>query len=256
MEQQSGLLSSTTTVVWKPLSLTYVTYPSSVEDCGSIGGIIGPLLALLSLTPPFVVCALVTSTCVHRDVVAAYLLTGVLGSVAVTSLIKRILQQPRPMRHDYNIILEEMDYGMPSNHSCFVFFIATFITLYCIRGVGSKWTVNKLPSRQQHQSNSRRHEQHRTSSKKSVQLLQLLWHQLHTTSFIITSSITIATGCAYSRIYLLYHTISQVLVGAGLGILLGIAWYFIFEIQYTGVQQLLEQIDIILVYNNDQRLIC
>jgi dolichyldiphosphatase len=245
MEQQSGLLSSTTTVIWKPLSLTYVTYPSSVEDGGSIGGIIGPLLALLSLTPPFVVCALVTSTCVHRDVVAAYLLTGVLGSAALTSLIKRILQQSRPMRHDYKE--EEMDYGMPSNHSCFVFFIATFITLYCIRGVGSKWTVNKLPSRQQHQSSSRRHEQHRTSSKKSVQHLQLLWHQLHTTSFIITTSITIATGCAYSRIYLLYHTISQVLVGAGLGIVLGTAWYFVFEIQHTGVQRLLEQIDIILV---------
>ena len=242
MMAQQGL----STTVWKPLSLTYVTYP--VVDDGGVADIIGPLLALLSLTPPFVVCALVTSTFVYRDVVAAYLLTGVLGSVAVTSLLKRIIQQPRPMRHDYNIILdmEEMDYGMPSNHSCFVFFIATFITLYCIRSVGAKWTVNKLPSQRQHQSSSRRNEQHRMSSKKSVQLLQLLWHQIHTTSFIITASISIAIICAYSRIYLLYHTILQVLVGAGLGIVLGTAWYYMFETQVTGVQRILEQIDTFL----------
>jgi dolichyldiphosphatase len=248
MMAQQGL----STTVWKPLSLTYVTYP--VVDDGGVADIIGPLLALLSLTPPFVVCALVTSTFVYRDVVAAYLLTGVLGSVAVTSLLKRIIQQPRPMRHDYNIILdmEEMDYGMPSNHSCFVFFIATFITLYCIRSVGAKWTVNKLPSQRQHQSSSRRNEQHRMSSKKSVQLLQLLWHQIHTTSFIITASISIAIICAYSRIYLLYHTILQVLVGAGLGIVLGTAWYYMFETQVTGVQRILEQIDTFL-NNLDQK---
>lgn len=248
MMAQQGL----STTVWKPLSLTYVTYP--VVDDGGVADIIGPLLALLSLTPPFVVCALVTSTCFHRDVVAAYLLTGVLGSVAVTSLLKRIIQQPRPMRHDYNIILdmEEMDFGMPSNHSCFVFFIATFITLYCIRGVGARWTVNKLPSRRQHQSSSRRHEQHRISSKKSVQRVQLLWHNLHRTSFITATSITIAIGCAYSRIYLLYHTISQVLMGAGLGIVLGKAWYYMFETQVTGVQRILEQIDTFL-NNLDQK---
>lgn len=226
MTQHPDLLSTTT--VWKPLSLTYVTYPVT----GGIGDIISPLLALLSLAPPFVVCALVTSTFVYCDVVAAYLLIGVLGSVGVTSLLKKIIHQPRPLRHDYFIIEEEEeDYGMPSNHSCFVIFIATFITLYCIREVGAKWTVNTtLPSRrrrrrQQHSNSTRRHHIRRHEQHRIVQL----WHQLHTTTFIIAMSITIAIGCAYSRIYLLYHTPSQVLVGAGLGIVLGTAWYFIFE---------------------------
>lgn len=236
-------LSSTTTV-WKPLSLTYVTYPIT----GGVGDVISPLLALLSLTPPFLVCALVASTFVYWDVVAAYLLIGVLGSVGVTSLLKKVIQQPRPLRHDY-IILEEMDYGMPSNHSCFVFFIATFITLYCIREVGAKWTVNTLPSRQQQHSNNTRH--HRIRRHEQHRIVQI-WHQLHTTTFIIATSITTAIGCAYSRIHLLYHTPSQVLVGAGLGIVLGSAWYFIFETQGTGVQRILEQIDTLL-NNLDQR---
>ena len=111
--------------------------------------------------------------------------------------------------------------------------------------------MNKLPSRRQHQSSSRRHEQHRISSKKSVQRVQLLWNNLHRT-FITATSITIAIGCAYSRIYLLYHTISQVIMGAGLGIVLGTAWYYMFETQVTGVQRILEQIDTFL-NNLDQK---
>jgi hypothetical protein len=41
-------------------------------------------------------------------------------------------------------------------------------------------------------------------------------------------------------------------MGAGLGIVLGKAWYYMFETQVTGVQRILEQIDTFL-NNLDQK---
>eukprot|EP00585_Thalassiosira_rotula_P006514 CAMPEP_0196158808 /NCGR_PEP_ID=MMETSP0910-20130528/45992_1 /TAXON_ID=49265 /ORGANISM="Thalassiosira rotula, Strain GSO102" /LENGTH=310 /DNA_ID=CAMNT_0041423719 /DNA_START=76 /DNA_END=1008 /DNA_ORIENTATION=- len=123
---------------WKPFSLTHVTYPSHSH-------IVAPTLALLSLTPPFGVCALVTATIVYKDVLAAYLLVGSVSSTAVTSIIKKLVRESRPPRYDD--VKEEVDYGMPSNHSCYVWFCAVFIVLYTLRGGGGGLRIGEVDHR-------------------------------------------------------------------------------------------------------------
>ncbi|EED88364.1 dolichylpyrophosphate phosphatase, partial [Thalassiosira pseudonana CCMP1335] len=149
--------------------------------------------ALLSLTPPFGVCALVTSVFFQKDVVAAYLLVGSLLTAAISSAIKRVLKHPRPPRYDDD---GDVEYGMPSNHSCFAWFGATFVILYIS---SSAW-----------------------------KLFSKVWHHLHT-SIAIVLFIGIALGCAYSRVYLGYHTANQVTAGSILGCALGVLWYRMFE---------------------------
>jgi hypothetical protein len=48
------------------------------------------------------------------------------------------------------------------------------------------------------------------------------------TTFVVSSSLAIAIGCSYSRIYLGYHTTNQVLAGSALGTMLGIGWHGLF----------------------------
>ncbi|KAL7536737.1 hypothetical protein ACHAXR_007373 [Thalassiosira sp. AJA248-18] len=205
---------------WRAFSLTHITYPSHHhqydEDAAIIIIIIGPLLALLSLTPPFAVCALTTAVLFYKDVIAAYLLVGSLFSAIVASILKQLVKQPRPSRYDDddNDDAVVVEYGMPSNHSCFAWFGATFIILYVLRGGrGSSLVSYPAPP---------------STSSASFKAMATLWHHLHT-GFTIAASLFIAIGCAYSRVYLGYHTTMQVYAGSALGTLLGIAWYGLFE---------------------------
>ena len=81
---------------WKPFSLTHITYPSQ----SPLHNALGPLLALLSLTPPFAVCALTTAIVFYKDVLSAYLLVGCVTSAFITSILKNVIQEPRPERYD------------------------------------------------------------------------------------------------------------------------------------------------------------
>jgi dolichyldiphosphatase len=59
-----------------------------------------------------------------------------------------------------------------------------------------------------------------------------LWIRLFESIIVITGASTVA----YSRIYLQYHTFPQVLVGAGIGMVLGISWYVtVLVLRGTGV---------------------
>merc|ERR1712137_484767 len=80
-------------------------------------------------------------------------------------------------------------FGMPSAHSQFAFFLLTFVTLLLCW----KW---------------------RTRSKESITQLIFLW----ATAFAV----------CIGRVYLSYHTMSQVLVGVLVGCLLGLAWYLLY----------------------------
>ncbi len=51
---------------------------------------------------------------------------------------------------------------------------------------------------------------------------------LHST-VAVASSLAVTTGCAYSRVYLGYHTMPQVAIGSALGSSLGAAWYALFD---------------------------
>ena len=199
-------------VEWKPFSLTYVTYPSTSSF------FIGEFLALLSLLPPFVIVSLVTAVVFYKDVIAAYLLVGCLFSSVFTSILKnRIIKEERPPRYDS--VEEEIEYGMPSNHSSFAFFCATFVILYILRGGGS-WAMKSLPSyKVPVQVNITTHYK---------LIYHKLWFHLHNLVTILVS-LLLAIGCTYSRVFLGYHTTKQVYAGSILGILLGVMWYTLFE---------------------------
>ena len=220
---------------WKPFSLTHVTYPRTTTS-----SVVSPLLALLSLAPPFGTCALVVSSVVHRDVVSAYLLVGAMSAVTLTSVLKGIIKQPRPPRYDDDLLLsgaaQHREYGMPSNHSCFVWFVAAFVYLHVTRG-GASWSARSLPSRSIRlsscdpstpPSSSSSSSSSTSSSSSSSTAVADLYRHLQST-VVVASSLVVATGCAYSRVYLGYHTIPQVVIGSALGSSLGAAWYALFE---------------------------
>ena len=233
----------------KSFSLTHITYPSEDDT------IVGPTLALLSLLPPFAIVALTSSTLFYKDVTAGYLLVGSLLCALSTSILKNLIQQPRPLRYDDDCYYlgvgvgdiirsseeEKEEYGMPSNHSSFAFFGATFIILYIWRGCGSKvWLLSSYHQSQNTMSGTTaagrkkcKNDKDTTNNNKTrtsffVKLLVRFWYHLHTTITILTSSL-LAIGCAYSRIYLGYHTSNQVYVGSILGTILGLLWYRLFE---------------------------
>jgi dolichyldiphosphatase len=212
---------------WKPFSLTYVTYPHNTSS------VFPPLLALLSLAPPFGTCALAVSSVLHRDVVSAYLLAGAVSAASLTSVLKAIVGQPRPPRYDDDDVVHRRDCGMPSNHSCFAWFVASFVCLYVTRG-GASWSAGSLPSRRPPPRASTRDSSPppppspSPSAAPATTAADRLYRHLHS-AVAVYSSVAVAAGCAYSRVALGYHTAPQVAAGSALGSSLGAAWYALFE---------------------------
>ena len=220
---------------WKPFSLTHVTYPV-LHSPGFHQRHVPRLLALLSLTPPFGVCALVTASLIYKDAVAAYLLAGSLLATSISALLKRGMRQPRPPRYDDDE--DGVDYGMPSNHACFAWFCAAFVILCVTRGRrrGALPALPRASSPSAISDNpSAKNECHRDASVGSDRLPLVAsslavrtWHFLHT-GFVIGASLLIAVGCAYSRIYLGYHTPRQVCAGSVFGAMFAVLWYSLLE---------------------------
>lgn len=232
MEQFTDVASQPSAQVaasWKPFSLTHVTYPSHSSAspsrstlAASSSSLLPPLLALLSLTPPFAVCALTSATLIHKDVRAAFLLAGSVLSSLFVSIVKKIIRQPRPPRHDTSDD-EEVEYGMPSNHSCFAWFLAAFAILHVLRsgrvrrrrgaenGVKSSFCAPAIKRR----------------SKRAI-LITRVYRFLHR-ELVVAASLAIAAGCSYSRLYLRYHTPEQVCAGSVLGAVLGALWHGLYE---------------------------
>ena len=170
---------------------------------------------------------------------------GCVTSAFITSILKNVIQEPRPERYDDVVLVvadakgdeSEFEFGMPSNHSCFAWFGATFIVVYVLRGGRRRWAGGSLPSASSTQTD--------TSSSVAVNTCVVrLWHHLHST-FAIVASLIIASGCSYSRIYLGYHTPNQVYAGSALGSLLGWLWYMLLEYSVL-IQQSLIKVDTFL----------
>ncbi|KAJ6259733.1 Dolichyldiphosphatase [Drechslerella dactyloides] len=83
--------------------------------------------------------------------------------------------------------LKGKGYGMPSSHTQFMFFFATYISLWiAVRNHAIPITVKPL---------------------------------------LLLALPILATGIAAARVYLHYHTPRQVMVGAGAGVAIGIGWF-------------------------------
>ncbi|XP_043801105.1 dolichyldiphosphatase 1-like [Apis laboriosa] len=166
---------------WVPLSLTLVEYPQ--------GDLFGKFLALVSLLPFAIIAGFITLILFRRDLHTITFFSGIVINKCINFILKHTICEARPMRHN------AIEYGMPSMHAQFMWFFATYITLFiCIR--------------LHHNNNS--------------SISEKFWRIT-----IIIVSIIIAILITYSRVYLLYHSNSQVVWGTFIGIMLGIIWFII-----------------------------
>jgi len=192
------------TGVKKSFSFTHVEYDEN-------DGLLGIVLAFSSLLPVFYTVSLATHSVFGRDLRVLFVLIGSTLTFVLCTILKNIIQQPRPIHHNDNHdssiinpllhLPESQKHGMPSNHSSFMTFCATFSILFAIRRC-------------------------RNMQGPSVIVKQ--------TKRFLVPVICIATAlcCSYSRIHLGYHTMAQVLVGVMLGCIMGILWYILYEQYY------------------------
>lgn len=160
----------------KAVSLFHVRYEA--------GDKLGKLLAWASLLPSIMAVGIFPVLLyIRRDVTLILFWLGIMGSHALNHMIKDTLRFPRPPTCE---ILEQChSFGMPSAHSQFMAFYATFSALTLL---DKKFSVFDFLER-----------------------LFLPW--------ILT------VLCCWSRVYLGYHTWLQVFAGFFLGTLLGGIWW-------------------------------
>lgn len=163
-------------------ALTYVTYDD--EDP------FGWLLALITLSPIFIMVMYATLIVFRRDMHTLALLAGQLLNEATSVSLKAIVDSPTSKWRHHAVRPpggDKVGSGMPSSHTQFMFFFTTYCALFVFRRV----TLEKPAAK------------------------PVMAMGLETLSFLV----------GYSRCHLLYHTEEQVIVGGVLGALLGALWY-------------------------------
>ncbi|ROT43187.1 PAP2 superfamily protein [Sodiomyces alkalinus F11] len=169
------------------LSLTHVYYDP--EDPLSF------LCAWLALLPQALCVVYVTLIWSTREVEVALMFLGQLGCEAANFALKRLIKEERPRR------IHGKGYGMPSSHAQFVFFWALFLVLFL-------FIRHKPP-----------HDPARDARYRS--------RALSRAERVVGSVIafTAAAAVGWSRVYLGYHTVRQVLVGCAAGVCCAVAWF-------------------------------
>ncbi|KAA3677319.1 dolichyldiphosphatase [Paragonimus westermani] len=151
------------------------------------GDIIGKVLAYFSTTPIIIVVGLITLTVFRRDLHTIFLLLGVILNELLNTVMKKTLRQSRPIA-THNSKLSS--YGMPSSHAQFVGFFCLYSVFFIrFRRLSEKFCRPKI---------------------------RLLLY--------IASVVTGALTC-YSRLYLLYHTTEQIVIGLVMGLFLALGWF-------------------------------
>lgn len=174
----------------KSFNLTHVRYPA--------GGPVGPLMALASLAPQFIMCAYATAILSRRELTFVNACVAQLANEGLNWLLKRLLRLPRPA-YAAQLGGGGTGYGMPSSHSQFMGFFAAFFLL--------------------HLHTHRPYQPRRPIT--IISVVRRIEHQASQVFVALLSSMTV-----FSRWYLGYHSIPQVLVGLTLGLLIGgVYWY-------------------------------
>ncbi|KAK7279373.1 hypothetical protein RJT34_24423 [Clitoria ternatea] len=152
------------------------------------GDRVGHFLAWVSLVPVFIsLGGFVSHFIFRRELHGMFFSLGLIVSQFINELIKTSVQQARPATC---ALLEMCDsHGWPSSHCQYMFFFATYLTLLSSKG-SVFWNVRNNP---------------------------LL--------FLVTWSLALLT--MYSRVYLGYHSVSQVFAGTALGVFLGALWFWV-----------------------------
>ncbi|KAJ3653299.1 hypothetical protein Zmor_012558 [Zophobas morio] len=163
------------------------------------GDFLGKFLALISLAPFGIGAGFIALILFRRDLHTITFFLGTLCSEALNYCLKHTICEERPIRR--SDLYEE--YGMPSSHAQFVWFFATYVIYFVI-------------IRLHHMNNN-------TIIENMSKIL------------IISSSLLMALLVCVSRIYLQYHTISQVLCGAVVGVFFATIWFAVTYLVFTPV---------------------
>uniref|UniRef100_A0A2P2I2I9 Dolichyldiphosphatase n=2 Tax=Hirondellea gigas TaxID=1518452 RepID=A0A2P2I2I9_9CRUS len=124
----------------------------------------------------------------RRDLHTISFLVGNGLCEGINLILKNIVKESRPMVRAY----QYTDYGMPSSHSQMAWFFAAYTILFVL-------------FRLHHNRDS---------------VFEMLWKVSTLLSVVVMAALVM-----YSRVYLLYHSWAQVLVGAVLGVVLGVSWF-------------------------------
>ncbi|KAK7095452.1 dolichyldiphosphatase 1-like [Littorina saxatilis] len=160
------------------------------------GDLFGQLLAVSSLLPVCFCVSFVTLIIFRRDLHTMCFFLGLLCNECLNWFLKHLIREARPRRGRQNLYTE---FGMPSSHSQFIWFFTTYLIFFIWIRV------------------------HR-----NYNFLDDLWKIL-----VCVGGGCLATVVTYSRVYLEYHTFSQVLWGAVVGVTAGSLWFGLIQLVAT-----------------------
>lgn len=180
-------------VDWKPLDLTFVQYPR--------GNCVGEFLAFVSLSPLITIVSLLTLIASRRDLHTIALMLGITLNCCLNVLLKHIWKEPRPTAVPPRKESIFSTYGMPSEHSQFMWFFAIYLMLFIRVRV------------------------HRRSDSSTDSIIKEL--------LLIGACILWAYTVGVARVYLDYNTSTQVLIGGGIGAVMGCVWFAITHLLLT-----------------------
>ncbi|XP_022667917.1 dolichyldiphosphatase 1-like isoform X1 [Varroa jacobsoni] len=192
MEVVTGQLPSSPSVIeWSSFSLTHVQYPK--------GDSLGKLLAFISLSPLGIAVCMLTLILFRRDLHTITFSSGILLNEVMNYTLKHLIREPRPLKRQEEMTVE---FGMPSSHSQFMWFVATYLMFF-------------ITFRLHHGSNNN-------------SVWEGVWRHL-----LIAGGFFWAGAVAASRVYLEYHTLAQVMAGGALGALAACAWFALTHCVFT-----------------------
>lgn len=195
------------------------------------------LCAWLALVPQALCIVYVTLIWSTREAEVLLMFAGQLVCEAVNFALKRIIKEERPQR----IHRTGKGYGMPSSHAQFVAFWAVAMTLFLLVRHTPSWTDHgygraqkgggaaaaagaedmvKAKTRAKRRSNS-------WGGQEWV-MVESYAHRPWSYAERAGASVVVllaAAAVAWSRVYLGYHTVTQVVVGSAAGAVCAIVWY-------------------------------
>ncbi|XP_057290554.1 dolichyldiphosphatase 1-like isoform X2 [Hydractinia symbiolongicarpus] len=168
------------------------------------GDLVGKVLAWSSMLPIFILVSFVTLILFRRELHTMAFFGGILINEIVNMGLKYSIKSPRPCGPDERKELYNK-YGMPSSHAQFMSFFAIYMLFFA-------YIRLKMHVYEKFMDNIRQH-------------------------LIAFSSVGASVIVCYSRIYLHYHTLEQVIVGIVVGLVNGAVWFYIVETLFTPIFQ-------------------
>lgn len=196
------------------------------------------LCAWLALVPQALCIVYVTLIWSTREAEVALMFAGQLACEAANFVLKRLIKEERPSR----IHRTGKGYGMPSSHAQFVAFWAVAMALFLLVRHTPSWTDHgyrprtaAAADRQGGNNAGRGNKSTGAGAARRTSSWGQDWVVVETYAHrpwsyperAAASALVLAAAAlvAWSRVYLGYHTVSQVLVGCLAGAACAVAWY-------------------------------